>query len=1086
MRGSKKGGDDTTDGTSKKRKRSSPQSADDKKTTPKKATSKKSNNTKANTTTPTSSEIRTTSKLSSTGSTVDDHDSDNTDIAFRKRLELKDPHSFANINVVRVRDMLLAVEVNFTSFVWVGSVVLTMEVIGDEMIEVVLDTFDLTIKNVSLKLSSQGPSTPPVPVLFKADGRHPELGTALRIQLPVVQKKGDTFQLAIEYSTSPAAPGLVWLAAPQTEAKRCPFLYTHFSYIGARSAFPCQDTPSVKSVFKAKITVPKPLRALMSAICVSRDAGSGQAFTYHFDQRLPVPTHLVTCVVGDLIFKDITTQNRLWGERGQLDRAPADFGTKLGAFLSAAEEYMGIPYEWGRYDSVIMPSCFPYACLDSPALSLMSPSAFADENEFLLTLAHAVSCSWLGHVVNCKTWRDAWLHNSFSLFLERKLIGRKVSTDLTDVLIILGRTEWEKQIDTLEPEATRLMPDLKDTSPGNGLGPAQFERGFAFLCYLEHKVGESAFRAFLKEYITTFKHQSINTYDFKQYFQSQFSNPSVSMDVWLNGTDIPAELPPVGTKLSNQVDVLVSKWITTRGAECSASDISGWSSYQIVLFLQKLRAAVRTTPLPENVIEQVGSVYGLADAVNLECRFEYLRLGVASGVTSVYEGLINFLKEQSQLRLLLPLYSEWFNSDMGHMAALSTFAKYRDMYLQSTQQAITRELESPPKENTGRASMKTAHVQSMPASEASSTNGSTEATNDGSDSNSNNNNTSSSTRPAKRRKQSSTSAPDEPPAMKTEPVPEAVAATVTLPALDVSSTEKNKEQPEKERDNMDTAEGEAEAEGGEGEAEEEEEEEEAAYREPILDGRVIKFHTHILNEFLLCTLCMGYFRDAHTIRECLHTFCKSCLYKYFQTTADCPVCGQDLRPNPHEFIRFDRNMHNIVNKLFGHIMEKDLRNEAEFYRMNGLISDAERIEAELAAQERKTPRPLGSTAAASAASAAAVPSTIATTKSKPARDLSKPLYRDEISFELLKDESETGLSELVRPLVRTTAQVTVRHLKKFLSNKLPSVSNINDLDVIYKGEVLGMEHSMEYILKTRGFDLHSAIQFKYRKRRTQM
>jgi hypothetical protein len=74
-------------------------------------------------------------------------------------------------------------------------------------------------------------------------------------------------------------------------------------------------------------------------------------------------------------------------------------------------------------------------------------------------------------------------------------------------------------------------------------------------------------------------------------------------------------------------------------------------------------------------------------------------------------------------------------------------------------------------------------------------------------------------------------------------------------------------------------------------------EEESAYREPIIDGRTvriplvlcycvgicadtyflvgtlfqIKFRTRILNQFLLCSLCMGYFRDAHTIRECLHT-----------------------------------------------------------------------------------------------------------------------------------------------------------------------------------------------------------------------
>ena len=36
-----------------------------------------------------------------------------------------------------------------------------------------------------------------------------------------------------------------------------------------------------------------------------------------------------------------------------------------------------------------------------------------------------------------------------------------------------------------------------------------------------------------------------------------------------------------------------------------------------------------------------------------------------------------------------------------------------------------------------------------------------------------------------------------------------------------------------------------------------------------------------LHQFLKCPLCTGFFRDAHTINECLDTFCKSCIYKYF-------------------------------------------------------------------------------------------------------------------------------------------------------------------------------------------------------------
>jgi hypothetical protein len=39
------------------------------------------------------------------------------------------------------------------------------------------------------------------------------------------------------------------------------------------------------------------------------------------------------------------------------------------------------------------------------------------------------------------------------------------------------------------------------------------------------------------------------------------------------------------------------------------------------------------------------------------------------------------------------------------------------------------------------------------------------------------------------------------------------------------------------------------------------------------------------------------------------------------------------------FGRFDRTLQNIVNKIFGALIEQDLRTEAEFYRQRGMIAE---------------------------------------------------------------------------------------------------------------------------------------------------
>ena len=57
----------------------------------------------------------------------------------------------------------------------------------------------------------------------------------------------------------------------------------------------------------------------------------------------------------------------------------------------------------------------------------------------------------------------------------------------------------------------------------------------------------------------------------------------------------------------------------------------------------------------------------------------------------------------------------------------------------------------------------------------------------------------------------------------------------------------------------------------------------------------LKFFLKDLNSHLVCPLCEGYFREAHTVPDCLHTFCKSCLFKEFAKKAlkdakSCPSC----------------------------------------------------------------------------------------------------------------------------------------------------------------------------------------------------
>jgi len=250
--------------------------------------------------------------------------------------------------------------------------------------------------------------------------------------------------------------------------------------------------------------------------------------------------------------------------------------------------------------------------------------------------------------------------------------------------------------------------------------------------------------------------------------------------------------------------------------------------------------------------------------------------------------------------------------------------------------------------------------------------------------------------------------------------------------------------------------------------------EKESFREPIVDGRDISFKTKILNQFLVCSICMGYLKEAQTVTECLHTFCKSCIFKHFKEHSDCPRCDIHLGPYPMEKIKFDRQIQNLVDKIFPQLLDRDAEAEKQMLLERGL--------------------PISLACERGSKSKQMIPESDSTqfiSKKLRKEEASKKFYKDEVGFELLVDEREiecnpsSYLRTLDKPFIRTSAKVTMKHLKKYLISKLQLSSNVfNDIEITYRGELLGNEYSLEYVLKSRGLDPSTKNPvMKYRTRR---
>ncbi|KAI4326537.1 hypothetical protein MLD38_031842 [Melastoma candidum] len=85
----------------------------------------------------------------------------------------------------------------------------------------------------------------------------------------------------------------------------------------------------------------------------------------------------------------------------------------------------------------------------------------------------------------------------------------------------------------------------------------------------------------------------------------------------------------------------------------------------------------------------------------------------------------------------------------------------------------------------------------------------------------------------------------------------------------------------------------------------------------IKDG-VVTVRGDKIAAFLTCPLCHKLLREATTISECLHSFCRKCIYEKIQEEElhYCPVCNIHLGSVPLEKLRPDHNLQDVRSKIF--------------------------------------------------------------------------------------------------------------------------------------------------------------------------
>lgn len=601
---------------------------------------------------------------------------------------MADPCSFSEPSQYTCTHISWFVNVLFEKHILDCRAELDFEVKENGVKTLVLDTRDLTIDSVT---NEEGEA-----LKHSLGEEHKAFGKPLNIELPHGLKSGSKLHIKISYQTSKTASAAQWLTPEQTAGKNYPYFFTQCQAIHARSLIPCQDTPSVKTPYQAEVTVPKDLVALMSAVGTgsSIDPKNPEKKIYTFTQKVVIPSYLIALVVGALVSQEVGPCSRVWTEKEMLEISAWEFA-EVECQLAVAEE-LTFGYVWGTYDLLILPPSFPYGGMENPCLTFVTPTLLVGEGggrPLTDVVAHEISHSWTGNLITNRTWEHFWLNEGFTVFLERKILGRRKGAKMVDFAYIGG---WKTLKDALKqfPDGspkTQLVVDLKDTDPDDVFSSVPYEKGSCFLTYLERILGgPDEFEPFLRSYLKKFQYETVTTKEWRHYLEEYFHDKKdvlkqVDWKTWLHKPG----LPPVNmidwydTTLTEPCTILCDKWLKATEAELgsfSSDDIKEFSPPQVVEFLAQLVDKTNTKPLAISHLKTMDEVYHFTLSRNSEIKFRWLRLSVRAAWQERYTQTVTFITIQGRMKYIRPLYKELYAREESKELAVKTFKEHRAFY----------------------------------------------------------------------------------------------------------------------------------------------------------------------------------------------------------------------------------------------------------------------------------------------------------------------------------------------------------------------------------------------------------------------
>lgn len=295
------------------------------------------------------------------------------------------------------------------------------------------------------------------------------------------------------------------------------FMYTLFVPARASLALPCFDQPNLKGRWTTSAEIPGEWTAVANGAETGRKT-TGNRTEIGFAETAPLPTYLIALAAGKFqietgerngrtirIFHRETDAAKVARNRDAI----LDLHAKALVWL---EEYTGIPYPFGKFDVVLIPS-FQFGGMEHAGAIYYNASGLmldesATQNQLLGragTISHETSHMWFGDLVTMKWFNDVWMKEVFANFMAAKIVNPSFPNVNHPLRFLLENYPTAYDVDRTAG-ANPIRQQLANLNEAGSLyGSIIYQKAPIVMRQLELLVGADAFRDGLRKYLTQFQ-----------------------------------------------------------------------------------------------------------------------------------------------------------------------------------------------------------------------------------------------------------------------------------------------------------------------------------------------------------------------------------------------------------------------------------------------------------------------------------------------------------------------------------------------------------------------------------------------------